>query len=68
MYYFDILIEHIFTILLKLFLSFSNCMESECTSSKRELRRTKQQPRPLLIEIDEASVNAFDNDLVTNIF
>jgi hypothetical protein len=40
-------------------------MESECTSSKREVRRTKQQPRPLFIE---ASVNAFDNDLVTNIF
>jgi hypothetical protein len=43
-------------------------MESECTSSSREVRRTKQQPKPLLIEIDEANVNAFDNGLVTNIF
>jgi hypothetical protein len=43
-------------------------MENECTSSKKDVRRTKQQPKPLLIEIDEASVNAFDNDLVTNIF
>jgi hypothetical protein len=61
-----IVIKHIFTNIFKLILSLAIAWKVMYII-KKKVRTTKQQPRPLLIEI-EASVNVVDNDLVANIF